>query len=83
MERRIDAAAGKVDAIQHLLAVFGENLGWVAVELEGEPGVVLNSARDPEAWFDLIAKTPANGVALILRIGEVAGERFRGCGGVP
>jgi hypothetical protein len=66
LKARIDAAAGKVDAVQDLLAVFGEDRSRVAVEFEGKAGVVLNSACDPKARFHLIADTSANGVALIL-----------------
>ena len=46
----------------------------VAVKIEGQAGVILNSARDPEARRDLVANASANGVALILRIREMAGE---------
>src|ERR1700685_1404032 len=82
LERGIDSASGKVDAIQDLLAVFREHRGRIAVELEGEPGGVLNSARDPESRGELVANASTNRVALILRIGEMAAElRFR-LGGV-
>src|SRR5208337_3306344 len=75
LKRRIDAPAGKVDSTDHLLAVFGERPLWGSVDLEGQPGVVLNSARDPEARFYLVAKASAKAVALILRIGKMARER--------
>ncbi len=75
LERGIDAAAIEIDAIQDLLAVLGESGGRVAVELKWQAGVKLNSAGDPEARSDLIANACAKGVALILRIREMAGER--------
>ena len=75
LEGGIDAAAGKVDAIENRLPIFRENLRWIAVEFEGEAGVILNSACDPEARCQLVAKTSADGVALILRIGKMAGGR--------
>ena len=53
----------------------GERLwigGSVALKLEWQAGVILNSARDPEARRYLIANASANGVALILRIREMA-----------
>ena len=81
LKTRIDAATREVDAAEDLRPIFGQNRGRVAVELERQAGVVLNSAGDPEARHDLIAQAAANGVALVLGIGEVSGElRFRGRG---
>ena len=71
----IDTPPGKVDAIDHLLTVFGERLLLGTLELEWQPGVVLNSTRDPEAGVHLIAETSANRVALVLRIRKMAAAR--------
>lgn len=66
LESWVDAAPVEVNAIEDLLPVFGEDRGRIAIELEGETGVELNSPSDPEAWRDLIAKSSADGVALVL-----------------
>ena len=80
---RKDAATVEVDAVHHLLAVYldyaGDALGLSfpvrALEIEREARVVLNAGSDPKARSDLITHSAANGVALILRVGEMA------CGG--
>lgn len=66
LQGRVDTSAVKINPIQHLLAVFSQHRGRIAIELEWESGVVLNSPRDPEARCDLVTKASAHGVALIL-----------------
>jgi len=68
----MDAATIKINTIEHLLAIFLEYRGGVAIEIKRQTSVILNAARDPEAPGDLIANAAANGVALILRIREMA-----------
>ena len=72
LERRINAAAREINAIQNLLAILREHGRRIAIELKGQPGIVLNSRSDPEPRLHLITQAPANGIALILRIRESA-----------
>jgi len=51
LESRIDTVAGKINAIDHWLTVFGERLLRGTVDLEGQSGVILNSARDQKRGF--------------------------------
>ena len=76
MKGGIDTSAGKVNAIQYLLAIFGEHGVGVAIKLKWESRVVLNSTGDPEARRYLIVKPPANGIALILRIRKLPAGRY-------
>ncbi len=78
MKGGIDSVAGKVDASDHLRSVFGERLCRTGVDLERQTSVILNSAGDPEARVNLVAKASANAVALVLGIGEMAAERETG-----
>ena len=74
----------KIDPIQYLLAVFGEHRIRVAIELKGQAAIVLNAGGDPETRLQLIPKASANGIALILRIREMAGDLGRrSCGVAP
>lgn len=70
----INSTAIEVDAIQDLLTILCQNRGWIAVKIEGQTGVELEAAGDPEARSHLIAKTSANSVTLILRIRSMAGQ---------
>ncbi len=56
------------------MAVFRKCRGRIAIELERESGIVLNSTHNPETRFDLIGETATNRVALILRIWEMTAE---------
>ena len=75
MKGGIDSVAGKVDASDHLRSVFGERLCRTGVDLERQTSIILNSAGDPEARVNLVAKASAKAVALVLGIGEMAAER--------
>src|ERR1700677_3064378 len=55
LEGGVDAASGKVNAIQHLLTVLCEHSVWVPIKLEGKATVILDSAGNPEPWLYLIA----------------------------
>ena len=60
LERRINAAAREINAIQNLLAILREHGRRIAVEFEWQTGIVLNSRGDPESRPHLIAQAPAN-----------------------
>jgi hypothetical protein len=86
LKGRIDPPAGKVDAIYYVLPV---GLGWsarpvdallerqagIALKVEGQAAVKLNSACYPEAWSDLVTKASAHRVALVLRIRKMAARQ--------
>src|ERR1700683_2543009 len=82
LEGRINAAAREIDTTENLRAIFGKDVGGIAVKFEGQPGIVLNAAGKPEARIYLIAEAAANCVALILGVREMAGELSFGGGGV-
>src|ERR1039458_6583724 len=82
LKRRINTPTVEVNTVQHLLSVFREHGGWIAVELEWKPGVVLSSDRQPNSGMNLVAKTAAHRIALVLRIREVPGELRFGSGRV-
>ncbi len=73
----IDAAASEVDAIYDGLSVglswsarsvdtFLKSYSWIALKIEWQAAVKLNTAGKPEARIHLVAKTSANRVALVL-----------------
>ena len=79
LKGRTDSTASKIDPVQDLLAVLRKHGVGIAIEFKRQPCVVLNATGDPHTREQLVAQASANRIALILRIGKMAGE-LSGCG---
>ena len=70
----LDAAFVEVDAVEDLLAVGCGGVCFGAFEFEGEAAAVFAADGAPNALGEVVAEAGANGVALILRDPETAGD---------
>src|SRR5271166_4205736 len=77
-EGGLDVSAREVDAIDDRLAVLGQRLLVGSGEIKGQATAIFGAGGNPHTRNQLITKAGADGVALILRIGEVSGE-LGGC----
>src|ERR1700727_779140 len=68
----VDAPAGEINTVDHLLAVLLQRGLLVTVELKRKPAAVLNSAGHPETWMHLIDPTRKQSITLVLGIGKVS-----------
>jgi len=74
---QLDPAAGKISAIHHLLAILRQCQLVGPGKLKWQPTSVFGAAGDSESRAQLITDGRRHGVALVLRIGEVATELMR------